>query len=185
VQSLDGVAPTATLDGSTGFIVSGDTYTFISNSGALYSSLFGSGKPTGTFEKTWKPTVEPRYGGGDPNDSITGRIVVDFANESASIVIAGDLNNLSVGTYAKGDLTFSDTTSIPNIKTAPQAQSGLLLLQESKSLNSDEGGPFNYDYRIGIGSDGSGNLGVSGEVTIKDGGGIDFNSDGVQILEPQ
>ncbi|MDB2412845.1 FecR family protein [Litoricolaceae bacterium] len=185
VQSLDGVEPTATLDGSTGFKVSGDTYTFISNSGALYNSLFGSGKPTGTFEKTWKPTIDSRYGGGNASDSITGRIVVDFANESASIVIAGDLNNLSVGNYAKGDLTFSDTTSIPNIKTAPQAQSGLLLLQESKSLNSDEGGPFTYDYRIGIGSDGSGNLGVSGEVTIKDGGGIDFNSDGVQILEPQ
>ena len=208
VQSLDGVAPTATLDGSTGFKVSGQTYTFIDNSGALYNSLFGAGKPTGTFEKTWKPTVDSVYGGGDANDSITGRIVVDFANESASIVVMGSLNNLSnvPGGYTKGDLTFGDpsnphwdyssgsravATTTHSISDISDASTGGVFVIENTFNNQEslEGGVFSYKYRIGVGDDGSGGLGVSGEVFIDDSGtlgsGQQINGGDIQILEPQ
>jgi hypothetical protein len=190
LQNVDGVAPTAT-DDSGGFKVNGQTYTFISNSGALYQSLFGAGRPTGgTFEKTWDASIASAYDrGGASSGSITGRIVVNFAAESASIVISGDLDNLLTGNnYNKGDLTFSDTHSIANIPAA--SSGGVLLIEETfNSQNSDEGGPFSYQYQIGLGDDGSGGLGVSGRVLIEDdptyGSGTSINTEGPQILEPQ
>ncbi|MDB2619274.1 hypothetical protein N9Y18_03390, partial [Litoricolaceae bacterium] len=188
LQSLDGTVPTVTDFTSSGFKVSGQDHSFISLTGDVYNRLFGSGRPTGTFEQTWQPTISSAYGGGDPNDEITGQIVVDFDAETAVVVIQGDLNNLTSGSYAKGDLTFSDSHT--GIDIPADGIGGKLFLEQIlESQNSGEGGPFSYQYQIGLGEDGSGGLGFSGRVEIRDNptfsAGQPINTEGAQILEPQ